>query len=117
MSKEIREEVTAKSYTLRTEDRLWLGQIVLTSDGSFMSVTDYGNFSFSWRHHGSDDFRQFLIGLDKGYFAGKMYQGMSYVAYGKKIEASANRFAEKILPALQDALKKEIESESISPIH
>ena len=79
-------EVTAKSYTLRTENDAWLGQIVLTSDGSFMSITDYGNFSFAWRHHGEDDFRQFLIGLDKDYFANKMCQGMAYVAYGKKIE-------------------------------
>lgn len=104
--------VTAKSYTLKTDNGAWLGQIVLTSDGSFMSISDYGNFSYAWRHHGEDDFRQFLIELDKDYFAGKMYQGMSYVAYGKKIEAACNRFAEKILPTLQKVLKEEVDAEN-----
>lgn len=106
-------EVTAKSYTLRTQNGAWLGQIILTSDGSFMSITDYGNFSYAWRHHGEDDFRQFLIKTNKDYFAGKMYQGISYVAYGKKFQAAADRFAEKILAPLQQILKKELEQEKI----
>lgn len=104
-------EVTAKSYTLKTESGHWLGQVVLTNDGAFMAVTDYGNFSFAWRHTGEDDFRKFLIGTEVDYFGGKMYQGMAYVAYGKKIELAAKRFAEKILPTLKDVLKEEIESE------
>lgn len=106
------EPVTAKSYTLRTESGQWLGQVVLTSDGSFMSITDYGNFSFAWRHHGEEDFRKFLIGMDTGYFSSKMYQGMSYIAFGKNIQKRCDIFAEKILPPLQAALKKEIELET-----
>ena len=31
--------VTAESYTLRTESGQWLGQVVLTSDGMYASVT------------------------------------------------------------------------------
>lgn len=104
--------VTAKSYTLRTKQGDWLGQIVLTSDGAFMSVTDYGNFSFAWRSYGSSDFREFLCRLNTDYFAGKMANGMGYVAYGKKIDKAAEVFAEKILPPLQELLKKEIESET-----
>lgn len=104
--------VTAKSYTLRTKQGDWLGQIVLTSDGAFMSVTDYGNFSFAWRSYGSGDFREFLCRLNTDYFAGKMANGMGYVAYGKKIDKAAEVFAEKILPPLQELLKKEIESET-----
>jgi hypothetical protein len=110
MNKETTEQVTAKSYTLWYESGQWLGQIVLTSDGAFMSVTDYGNFSFAWRHYGDDDFRKFLISLNVDYFATKMYCGMNYVAFGKKIEQAAKRFAEKILPPLQELLKKEIEN-------
>ncbi|WP_185148695.1 hypothetical protein [Dysgonomonas capnocytophagoides] len=104
--------VTAKSYTLRTKQGDWLGQIVLTSDGAFMSVTDYGNFSFAWRSYGSGDFIEFLCRLNTDYFAGKMANGMGYVAYGKKIDKAAEVFAEKILPPLQELLKKEIESET-----
>lgn len=39
-------KITSKSYTLKTEDGSWLAQIVLTSDGMFASITDYGNLSF-----------------------------------------------------------------------
>jgi hypothetical protein len=44
--------VTAESYTLRTESGQWLGQVVLTSDGMYASVTDWGNLSFAWRSIG-----------------------------------------------------------------
>lgn len=105
------ERVTAKSYTLRTEQGHWLGQVILTSDGMFASVTDYGNLSFAWRSFG-DDFRQFIIGLNVSYFGQKMYQGNTYILYSKKCEKACYTFAEKILPALQKALKEEIASEN-----
>ena len=103
-------EVIAKSYTL-THDNRWLGQVVLTSDGMFSAVTDYGNMSYAWRHYSDDDFRKFIIGLNVEYFAAKMYQGMAYMIHGKKYEDACKRFAEKILPALQEVLRLEIESE------
>jgi hypothetical protein len=105
------DKVTANSYTIRTENGGWLGQIVLTSDGSYMSITDYGNFSFAWRHHGENDFRKFLCDLSIDYFATKMYCGMSYVAHGKKIEQACSRYAEMILPPLQKLLRQEIEKQ------
>lgn len=105
------ELVTAKSYTLYKENGGWLGQIVLTSDGAFMSVTDYGNLSFAWRHTGSRDFREFIINTDPQYFGGKMYCGLAYIAYGRKFEKACDRFAEIILPALKEVLKKELEEE------
>lgn len=102
------EQIKSKSYTLREENGQWLGQIVLTSDGLFASVTDYGNLSYAWRSFGTD-FRQFLIGLNVGYFGTKMYTGMAYILHTKQCEKSCVRFAEKILPALQKELKAEIE--------
>ena len=45
------------------------------------------------------------------YFGSKMYQGMAYMVYGKKYETACNRFAEKVLPALQSALKEELKNE------
>ncbi len=105
------EKVTAKSYTLRDENGNWLGQIVLTSDGFFASVTDWGNLSFAWRSYGDKDFREFLAGLEVSYFGGKMYQGNTYILYSKKCQDACMRFAEKILPALQKMLKAELESE------
>src|SRR5690606_11973492 len=103
--------VTSKSYTLRTENGQWLGQVVLTDDGMFASVTDYGNLSYAWRAYGND-FREFLISLNTQYFGSKLYTGMAYILYGRKCEKACERFAEKILPPLQKMLREEIEAES-----
>jgi hypothetical protein len=102
------EAIKSKSFTLYGENGAWLGQIVLTSDGMFASVTDYGNLSFAWRSYGDKDFRQFLIGLNIPYFGGKMYQGNTYILYSKKCEQACQRFAEKILPSLQKALREDL---------
>ena len=104
-------KVTAKSYTLRDENDNWLGQIVLTSDGFFASVTDWGNLSFAWRSYGDKDFREFLAGLEVSYFGGKMYQGNTYILYSPKCQKACMTFAEKILPPLQKMLKAELEAE------
>jgi len=104
-------EITAKSYTLRTDKGHWLAQIVLTSDGMFASVTDYGNLSFAWRSYG-DDFIKFMSEIGVDYFATKMATGLSYIAHSKKIDAACHRFAKEILPPLQSLLKKETQNQS-----
>lgn len=101
-------EVKLKSYTLRDENGQWLGQIVLTNDGLFASVTDYGNLSYAWRSYG-DNFKEFICSLNTQYFGSKLYTGMSYILYSKKCEKACERFAEKILPPLQKMLREEIE--------
>lgn len=103
-------EVKARSYTIYTDNGDWLGQIVLTSDGMFASVTDYGNLSFAWRAFGDKDFRQFIIGLNADYFGTKLYTGMSYILYSRKCEQACKRAADKILPALQKVLKEELDN-------
>ena len=104
-------EVTAKVYTLYTENGSWLGQVVLTIDGSFMSITDWGNYNYHWSSTGCDDFRQFILKLNTDYFGTKMFQGVCDISYTNKTREKAILFSEKILPALQEVLKKEIESE------
>lgn len=101
-------EITAQSYTLRDENGAWLGQVVLTSDGMFASVTDWGNLSFAWRNYGMEGFKQFLCDLNVDYFGTKMYTGMSYILHGRKCEKACERYAEKILPALQKVLRQEL---------
>jgi len=97
-------DVTAKSYTLRTKEGAWLGQIVLTSDGMFASVTDWGNFSYSWRAFG-ESFEDFILRIRPDYFGGKLVCGISYIVRLTKAEESkVYRFAETILPALQEAI-------------
>lgn len=99
--------VTAQSYTLRTQQGDWLGQVVITSDGMFSAVTDWGNFGYAWRSFG-DDFKKFLLDLNVSYFATKMCTGMAYVTHGRKIDKAALLFAEKILPVLQEEIRKEL---------
>jgi len=102
--------VLARSYTLRTEAGNWLGQIILTNDGMFSSVTDWGNLSYAWRSFGEGkDFREFLCGMDVYYFSTKLITGMSYLISSKKLDASIQRYAEKILPTLQKMLREELE--------
>lgn len=103
------EKVLSRSYTLRGEQGEWLGQIVLTNDGMFSSVTDYGNLSYAWRSFGKEDFRSFIANLNVEYFGSKLFTGMAYILYGKKCEQACKRFAEKILPPLQEILKKELD--------
>jgi hypothetical protein len=105
------EKITAKIYTLRKENGQWLAQVVLTSDGMFSSVSDYGNFSYAWRSYKAETFREFLVNINEGYFGDKLYTGMSYTAHSKKVEQACDRYAKKILPALQKALRAEIEAE------
>lgn len=107
----MKEEIKSKSYTLRDEGDNWLGQVVLTSDGMFASVTDWGNLSYAWRSFSreGEDFRKFMSEINVDYFASKLTQGMAYIAYSKKIDKACERFAEKILPALQKVLKEELE--------
>lgn len=100
-------EITAKSITLRTESGQWLGQVVLTSDGMFASVTDYGNLSYAWRSIGEENFEDFIMRLDVSYFGAKLYTGMAYIAYNRKVEQACYRFAEQILPALQKELARQ----------
>jgi len=110
MSKTEQREVTAQSYTLRDDNGVWLGQVVLTSDGMFASVTDWGNLSYTWRIYGNQEFKEFLCDLSVDYFGGKMYTGMSYILYGKKCEQACRKFAEKILPPLQKILREELKT-------
>jgi len=105
-------EVKAQSYSLRTETGGWLGQVVLTNDGFFGSVTDYGNFSFKWSSTGIP-FKEFLLSLDNHYFYKKMAQGLSYVAHDQRTDKACIRFAEEILPPLKKALLEEIEIEKL----
>ena len=101
----MKKEIESKSYTLRDENGMWLGQVVLTSDGMFASVTDYGNLSYAWRSFG-DNFDEFICSLNVGYFGSKMQTGLAYIAFTRKTQKACELFAEKILPPLQKLIKE-----------
>lgn len=101
--------VLSKTYTLRGQNGAWIGQVVLTNDGMFASVTDYGNLSYAWRSFGDEDFRSFIVSIDTMYFAQKLVNGLAYIAHNAKITKACERFAEMVLPPLQEALRAELE--------
>lgn len=105
-------EITSRSITLRTESGQWLGQIVLTSDGMFASVTDYGNLSVAWRSF-TGNFEDWIVDINVSYFGQCLYSGLAYIIYNRKAEQACYRFAEIILPALQDFLRKEKEEKQV----
>jgi hypothetical protein len=84
----------------------------------FASVTDYGNFSFAWRHYTDNDdeipsidvFKNFILNMGVDYFATKMMNGMSYVVSNKKVDSAIDKYANKILPAFQKVLREEKET-------
>ncbi|MFI5296465.1 MAG: hypothetical protein ACHREM_00085 [Polyangiales bacterium] len=41
------------------------GIFVVGSDGFFACITDWGDYSYLWSHHGCPDFRLFLLGMTK----------------------------------------------------
>ena len=100
-------EIKTKSYTLKDDEGDWLGQVVLSSDGMFASVTHYGNFSYAWRYFGGD-FRGFIYTINVEYFANKMFVSLSSISTSKKCENACKIFAEEVLPRLQQALEDEI---------
>lgn len=102
-------KINIKSYTLRDSNGGWLGQVVLTSDGMFSAVTDYGNMAFAWRSFGSSDFREFISGLEISYFSQKMFLSNSDIWSDSQGRKACNRFSEMILPPLQFILKRESE--------
>lgn len=88
-------------YYLRgTKQDPWeWAEVVLGSEGFFATVSDYGNYSFSWTHFGRTrgvDFRDFFSGLGPDYVHSKISAGSGRV-YDPK--ASAKKAREMICKA------------------
>lgn len=79
-------------YYLKSEKGEGWALIVLSNDGYFSAVSDYGNYSFWWSHHGMPDFRLFLLRAERDwdYFAGKLSHGKVYD--GEKTYENVKRY-------------------------
>lgn len=83
-------------YKLRDERGHWLARVVMTSDGYFSTVSDYGNYAFWW-HAFEGDFRAFFAQCDDGYVLGKLAKRDYYDG-----EATRTRIREHILEYRRD---------------
>jgi hypothetical protein len=97
-----------EAIELKDKDGSWLGYIVIADNHLIMGYTDWGNFVYKWNKT-SEDFKEFLLRINTGYFAEKIYLGYTYVSgTSKKLEKNCLQLSEKILPVLQEYLKSEL---------
>lgn len=66
-----------RRYNVRHENGSWLADIVISDDGYFSTVSDYGNYAYAWTH-AEMEFRAFLAKLDADYLIGKIKPGHVY---------------------------------------
>lgn len=61
-------------YHLPSEKGEGWARVLISSDGMFSAVSDYGNYGYFWSHHGMDDIRRFFLRVktDKDYFINKL---------------------------------------------
>lgn len=64
-------------YDLRDEKGAWLGCVVISDDGFFSTVSDYGNYAYWWGGAG-EEFRRFLCRLEPDYICGKLSSRHKY---------------------------------------
>jgi hypothetical protein len=62
---------TLRRYRLKNESGRWLADVVISDDGYFSTVSDYGNYAYWWSHAG-DCFRSFLAHLNPDYLCSKL---------------------------------------------
>ena len=98
---------TIRRYTLKTEKEGWLGEVILTDKKELYSLTDWGNFNFSWST--PMEIREFILSIDVDYFGRKMYQGVAYQCSSEDMRGCC----ERILPALKEAIKQEMKEEKV----
>lgn len=102
---------TVHRYSLKTPSGGWFGEVILTDDKGFFALTDWGNFNFRWSAT-STEIREFILGIEEGYFARKMFEGVAFQCHTRAMESCCKKFAANILPALKDAIKEEMSNET-----
>lgn len=97
-------------YDLNDEHGDWLARVFLTSDGVYMSYSEFGNFFHYFNAPGKEGIRKFMLGISPGYFGGKLCE-VEWNTAPKKVAAAATRHAQHVLPALQQAIREQLEHE------
>lgn len=67
-------------YVLPSVDGEGWGEILISQNGMFAAVSDYGNYAYRWRGFGGGDFREFVAGLADSpeYLAEKLHPSKIY---------------------------------------
>ena len=97
-------------YDLKDDNGSWLARCFLTSDGVYMSYSEWGNFFHYFAAPGKDGIRKFMLGISDGYFANKLCE-VEWNTAPTKVAAAAKRHAKYVLPVLQQAIREQLEQE------
>ena len=82
-----------------------IGRVVITSDGLFAAVTDYGNIICKWEQ-GGHDFREFLYNMSEEQFSGDLFRFNA----GKLPKEQCDEIAINIFEKLKPFLFEEVEA-------
>ena len=97
-------------YDLKNDNGSWLARCFLTSDGIYMSYSEWGNFFHYFNAPGKDGIRKFMLGISEGYFANKLCE-VEWNTAPTKVAAAAKRHAKHVLPVLQQTIREQLEKE------
>ncbi len=68
---------TLRRYHVKTEGDRWLATVIISDDGYFSTVSDWGSYAYWWSAAG-DCFRSFLTRINPDYLLGKIAPQQSY---------------------------------------
>lgn len=103
-------EVQVFMYDLKDSKGSWLARVILTSDGVYMSYSEYGNFFHYFTAPGKDGIRPFMLRITPDYFGQKLCE-VEWNTAPTKVAAAAKRHAKYVLPVLQEAIRKQLDQE------
>ncbi len=106
-------DVKVYMYDLDDEHGSWLARVILTSEGLFMTYSEWGNFFHYFNAPGKEGIRQFMLGIHDDYFAGKLCE-VEWNTSTTKVRAAAKRYVQHVLPVLKIAIKEQLEAEKVN---
>lgn len=79
---------TCERYDLRWGGCGWATIMIDENGGVFNAQSDYGDYSYSWPHHGRESFKHFILELARegSYFLGKV-SDISYFNHDETLKA------------------------------
>lgn len=97
-------------YDLKDEHGNWLARVILTSEGLFMTYSEWGNFFHYFNAPGKDGIRKFMLNIYDDYFAGKLCE-VEWNTSTTKLRTAAKRYVKHVLPVLKVAIEEQLKKE------
>ena len=103
--------VGVSAYELFDKNQMKVARVILTGDGYMFAYSEWGNYAYYWPKCG--DIWNFIMGIEKTYFANKMMQSVADIYDYEKARTVTSLFAENVLPLLKEAIRIERRNEDL----